>query len=450
MIVLSKIVSIRYKKEFLITNIRYFLCVILAVFVVLSAWCSIAQAETFQEAWVRALAVSNRLQATFSMTESAEKSLSAAKAERLPGLSLKSGYSILDNEPAFKVNVPMLPVNELPVAEDSSFSYKAAVNLPLFTSGRISRGIDVASATLDAARADETREESDLKLDVAKAYISVLRAQRAVEVTDASVASLDAYARDVENIFDQGLVAKNDMLSAQVALADARQNAIQIRNKLDIARSAYNRLLGRPLTHAVVLDDLVPGSTVHKDIEKLTREALIKRPELFVLAQKTLALRHKAASIRAEGLPQVAIEGAYTFQENQYLANEGAWSAMVGLRWDVFDKGISRYKARSILDQSKALSKLMEDLSDVIAMEVRRRWLDVKETRKRISVTQKAVDQAEENFSVAMDRYRSGLGTYTEVLDAETRRSKIRNNYNNAVYDSVLASLYLRHAVSDL
>ena len=49
-----------------------------------------------------------------------------------------------------------------------------------------------------------------------------------------------------------------------------------------------------------------------------------------------------------------------------------------------------------------------------------------------------------------MDRYRSGLGTYTEVLDAETRRSKIRNNYNNAVYDSVLASLYLRHAVSDL
>ena len=67
-----------------------------------------------------------------------------------------------------------------------------------------------------------------------------------------------------------------------------------------------------------------------------------------------------------------------------------------------------------------------------------------------ISVTKKAVDQAEENFKVAMDRYRSGLGTYTEVLDAETRRSKIRNNYNNAVYDSVLARLYLRHAVGDL
>ena len=45
----------------------------------------------------------------------------------------------------------MLPVNELPVAEDGGFSYKAAVNLPLSQVGELARGIDVASATLDAA-----------------------------------------------------------------------------------------------------------------------------------------------------------------------------------------------------------------------------------------------------------------------------------------------------------
>jgi outer membrane protein len=448
--VISKIMSIRYRKEILINNIRFFLCVTLAVFIILSAWCSLAQAESLEESWERALAVSHRLQATHHVTESAQKNLSAAKAERLPGLSLKSGYTILDNEPAFKVNIPMLPFNELPDAEDNSFSYKATMKLPLFTSGQISRNIDVASATLDGARTEETREKSDLKLDVAMAYISVLRAQRAVEVVETSVASLEAYAIDVENIFAKGLVAKNDLLSAQVALADVRQNAVQIRNKLDITRSAYNRLLVRPLTHTVIIDDLSPGFSIREDIEELTRKALKTRPELMVLSQKILSLRQKAASIRAAVLPQVALEGGYTFQENQYLVNEGVWSAMVGLRWDIFDKGISQYKARSLLDQSNALSKLREDLSDGIAMEVRRRWLDVTETRKRISVTQEAVDQAEENFKVAMDRYRSGLGTYTEVLDAETRRSKIRNNYNSAVYDSVLASLYLRHAVGDL
>ncbi len=208
--VISKIMSIRYRKEILINNIRFFLCVTLAVFITLSAWCSLAQAESLEESWERALAVSHRLQATHHVTESAQKSLSAAKAERLPGLSLKSGYTILDNEPAFKVNIPMLPFNELPAAEDKSFYYKATVNLPLFTSGRISRGIDVVSATLDAARANETREKSDLKLDVAMAYISVLRAQRAVEVAETSVASLEAYARDVENIFDQGCAGSAD------------------------------------------------------------------------------------------------------------------------------------------------------------------------------------------------------------------------------------------------
>ena len=64
-----------------------------------------------------------------------------------------------------------------------------------------------------------------------------------------------------------------------------------------------------------------------------------------------------------------------------------------------------------------------------------------------ISVTKKAVDQAEENFKVAMDRYRSGLGTYTEVLDAETRRSKIRNNCSMPMTLNPLERLYLRHEI---
>jgi outer membrane protein TolC len=51
---------------------------------------------------------------------------------------------------------------------------------------------------------------------------------------------------------------------------------------------------------------------------------------------------------------------------------------------------------------------------------------------------------------VVTDRYRQQLSTYTEVLDAETRRVTSLSNFYNAVYDESLAMFRLHRAVGDL
>ena len=61
-----------------------------------------------------------------------------------------------------------------------------------------------------------------------------------------------------------------------------------------------------------------------------------------------------------------------------------------------------------------------------------------------------AVTQAEENVKVITDRYRQQLATYTEVLDAETRRITSLNGFYNAVYDENLATFRLQRAVGDI
>jgi outer membrane protein len=58
--------------------------------------------------------------------------------------------------------------------------------------------------------------------------------------------------------------------------------------------------------------------------------------------------------------------------------------------------------------------------------------------------------QAEENARVITDRYRQQLSTYTEVLDAVTRRVTLLNNFYNAVYDENLAFFRLRRSVGAL
>ncbi|MFA6164152.1 MAG: TolC family protein [Methylobacter sp.] len=77
-------------------------------------------------------------------------------------------------------------------------------------------------------------------------------------------------------------------------------------------------------------------------------------------------------------------------------------------------------------------------------------WLDIQETQKRIAVTQQAIAQADENLKVTTDRYQQGLSTNTDVLKAEDLRIMTHDNFNNASYDSALATLHLRRALSIL
>ena len=405
-------------------------------------------AETLEQAWEIALRADHRLDAAREDSAAAAESLRAAQAARLPRVAVQAGYSMLDTEPAARANLGPAPL-QFPVAEKNSLSWQAMATLPLYTSGRIRAGIEAAGAALRASQTREAGEMLALKLRVAEAYVNVLRARRAVAVAGSHVGSLESHAQDAANLHDQGMVPRNDLLAAQVALADARQGAIKANNALDLARSAYNRLLGRPLEQAVVLADLQPDA-IADPLPQLTRRALDQRPELRVLQERIQALQRQAAAIRAESGPQLALSGGYGYQQNRYQVHEGQWRVELGMQWQLIDGGLTRHRASAAGRQAAALQAQYDDLRSLVELEVRQQWLAVGETRQRIGVTEQAVAQAEENLRVNRERYENGLATNSEVLDAETLRTLSESNHANAIYDAVVAALRLKRAVGEL
>jgi outer membrane protein TolC len=407
-----------------------------------------AAAESLQQAWDTALAVDRGLKASRENTAATASLLEAAKSARLPNVALEAGYTALDNTPAAKAEFFGQSL-QMPLAQKESGAYKAMATLPLYTGGRIGRGIDAAAAALEASRSGETGDVQNLKLRVADAYVNVLRAARGLKVAVSHVTSLEAHARDVENRHEQGMVAKSDLLSARVALADAHQKALQAANGLDLARAAYNRLLGRALDQPVSLDEFSPEAAENA-LPALTERALAQRSELAAMARQIEALRHQAAAVRGETAPQVALAGGYGYQQNRYQVHEGQWSVTLGLKWNAFDGGVVNHRAGAVERQAAALAEQREELASVIGLQVRQAWLDVQETRKRAIVTQSAIGQAEENLRVVRDRYANGLSTHTEVLDAETLRVNSETNHANALFDAVMAGLRLKRATGEL
>ena len=83
-------------------------------------------------------------------------------------------------------------------------------------------------------------------------------------------------------------------------------------------------------------------------------------------------------------------------------------------------------------------------------MQVRQAWIGLREARLRVEVTAGAVEQAEESLRIAQERYTSGLGTQTQLLEAETLRARAHENRDAAGLDSQLAELRLARATGAL
>ena len=281
---------------------------------------------------------------------SAESTYAAARAERLPSLTLGADFYALSQQPELISYTPPLPTTLIPIANKDSAGAHGIVTQPIYTSGRISSGIAAAQSGVAANRSDLSRTMQDVKMNVAECYVNVLSATKFLQVAQSKVFSLTAHLRDVQSLYDKGLVSKNDLLAAEVALADAQQKLLDTANKLDLARCAYNRALRRVLTENVQLAELQDDG-VRSDPNGLTDQAMRQRPELAALAAQARALQQEAESERGKAGPQVAVQGGYIYQENDYLQPNGLAGVLVGVEWNALDMGRVRNRANALSER---------------------------------------------------------------------------------------------------
>ncbi|TWU35725.1 Outer membrane efflux protein [Novipirellula aureliae] len=420
--------------------------------------------ESLEDAWAMAVAVDQKLQSKANVTGAAVYAHEAAKSARNPSLRTFNSYTALDREPGIGVNIPgltSLGFGSLPIGEKDFFSSATFASVPLYTSGRIRSTINATCANVQASRFDQRSEMHDLKMEVAEAYVNVLKAEKLVEVARMSVSTLEKHLVDVKDLFEQGVAANSDVLTVEANLSDARDTYLRATNAVDLASAAYNRLVGRPLDQPVALAELsstLPvgsqtsssGTSMHAGPDELVALATAQRSELQSVAHKSNALRHQAKKELAALGPQVGAAGGFSFLENENLTHEGFWSASLLAEWTVFDGGVAKNKAASLRQQASALARLKRDLESRIALQVRQAWLNLQNATERINVAETSVEQAKENLRVALDRYRKEVGTNTEVLDAQTLLAQSRSTYYSATYDAVLARVMLDRATGSL
>jgi outer membrane protein TolC len=414
--------------------------------------CHVGHGETLDEAWVLALQQDHSLAAARNQAEAAGLEAQAARAQRWPTVAVGGSYTQLDDSPAFDFSFTGLPLTPPELFKDDNFMMgSATVTVPLFTSGRISSSIAAAEARQRGVGAQVSAATSDVKLAVADAYVDVLRARKAHDVARSNVQTLEALARDTTSMFERELVPKNELLAVQVALADARQNELRAANAAEVAMAAYNRRLGASLDRPVELSEaLAIPAELSQDLPALVEQAKSRRTELVAFDAQAEAYGQLARTERSRVLPQFALSGGYQYLENQFLDDETVGMAGIGVQWALFDGGQSRKRAAALDRNRRATEQQRADAASQIELQVRQAYLGIRESRQRVEVTAQAAEQADENLRIARERYTAGLGTQTQLLEAETLRVQALKNRDDATLDAGLAQLRLARAVGAL
>jgi outer membrane protein len=384
-----------------------------------------------------------------------------ALAEFLPRLSAWLDYTHKSQAPSLELVPDSLTIPGLPPALSSALdnarislggpdvsTLKVTLQQPVFTGLGVTNNYRRSKKLLEASRSRLRTTQHALAFEVVRAYIAVLRAQKAAELSTQQVKALEVQAAQAQAFYEGGVIPKNDLLKAEVELANARQILIRAQNQVELAEANFNYALGEDLDTPLQLEELQESPPSAVELKTAIQTAWDQRPELQELAQAIEAARRGVSAAQSQFLPQLSLVGTYTVDlagGNPSFSPE-RWEIGGVLQWRAFEGGRVRAQvSEAKVNQQKALDTLQQQ-RDRVTLEVREAVITLQEAERKIRVAAKAIAQAEENFRISQERYSTQIATSTEVVDAEALLTQARTNYFNAIYDYHLASFALKRA----
>jgi len=299
----------------------------------------------------------------------------------------------------------------------------------------------------DAARLDTQTTRDDIFLLVAQYYFNVLRSEKVTLIAEQEVVQLANHQKIAKDLYEFGVVTYNDVLQAEVSLADARQRLISTKNAVINAKAALNKLLGLPIDQIIKLQDETGITAPPVNLAEATQTALEARSDLKAADRRLKQGEKSITEARAGHFPRFYAGAGQYYQQNNFAVHDNQWYALVGLNWNIFSGFDTKAQVSQARERLQQLAVQKQDLAEQIKLEVQNAYLGLKETAERIAVTKGAVKQGEENLRLNEERYKEQVGTATEVIDAQTLLTRVRVNYTNALYDHQVQKAYMLRAI---
>lgn len=335
----------------------------------------------------------------------------------------------------------------------NSHSNTLSASLPIYTGGQTRGATKQAKAGYLAAVAGQQAAWNEMRSTVTNGYFQVLQAENMTKLSKEAVDRLTEHLKNVQAQYDVGVVAKVDVLRSQVELSNAEQDMIKAQNGYDVAVASLDRIVGLPMDTELKLVNLLTYAPYDNDMNYCLTYAAEHRPELVKAKEGIRAAEGALLVARSGYQPQVGARFTQSLGEgkgdNWPGDGRNNWAAGISVSMNIFDSGVTYSKIHQAKENYSKAQAQYRDAVDGVNLDVRSKYLSLREAEKRIHTTDVAVERAEEDYRIAQLRYQAGVGTNTDVMDASVALTQAKTNYLQALYDYNTSKTDLKTAIGE-
>lgn len=391
--------------------------------------------------------------------ELAQSRLEEAKGYRFPQIEMKALFGPV---PEARGNQVWSPDGSDDTSRITWFARADATLVqPLYTFGKISENMKAATHGIEVDRAKKDQRRNEVALQTKEYYYGVLLAREMKEVVLEVRENLDKARKKAQELLEKSSpnveeldIYKLDAFNGEVGkyLAEADKGET-------LALSALRSRVGLPPEARIDIatERLVPDEGTAGDLPAYIDEARAKRPEFKQLKEGLQAREALVEAAKAAYYPDIflagLLSGAYSPErsriDNPFITDEfnHFWTGIaLGARWKL-DFGITGSKVAGEQAQYNRLLSTKVYAENNIPLQVKKAWLELKESEKSIDATRDAYTNAKKWIVSAMANFDFGVGPAKELFDGLQNYARMRAGYFQSIYNQKMSRANLDYAV---
>jgi outer membrane protein len=405
---------------------------------------------TLQEAIRTALEKHPALQSAAFAVQGAEARAKQAEAPYYPQV----GGTAVQTNGALRSNAFLRPAGALIQPNQSDMTVGVTASQTVYDFGQ-------TASRVDAQRSDRARFEKEavtrragVVLGVERAYFTVLKEKRLVDIAEQTVREREVIKRQVETLYRNQLKSKLDLGLVLVQLSDAEFLVIRARNDLAAAFAELNNAMGveGPATYS--LEEVPATVEPPRVLDDLLTEAIDRRPELLTLKERVRTAEHRIRAANTLNYPVLQVVGSAGDTEhisNRPQLQEGGWWGVGGVvSVPIFTGFLIQNQVAEATAQQLEAQAVYRTVAQQVQLQVKDSFLDVVTLIQQVKVAEQQVVIAREALSLASQRYRLGLSSIVEVTQSEVAVTSAETRLAETQYDAKISEARLRYAVGGL
>lgn len=347
-------------------------------------------------------------------------------------------------------NIDILDQDFLGLSLQTRGTYLAgiSVTLPLYVGGQITSANRLASIGQTVSEEQQRKIRMQVISDVDNAYYTLIAVHSKVQM-------LEAYARQMQELYDQAKLATsvqmatdNDLLRVATKQNEVDYQLQKARNGEQLCGLALANVIGTDLEQTIIPTDTLintPLSLGEGQEVRLLSEDFSSRPDLLLLQQQVKASEVLVKKSRSNYLPTVALVGRYSHYDNLKLKGNlnlpnftplginhtisgGNPVALLSVSLPIFHWGAELKKVKKAkLDLSDAKLQLQQNERGM-RVEVRQAVQNITDGQRMVETATVGRQQADENLRVMHQKYDNQMCTMTDLLDAQSQWQQARSN----------------------